>query len=143
MSLSVDGTFFIQLINFAIFFAILNVVFLRPVGKAVAKRRAYIESVTEDYDRYQAEGNTLKAEAQNIRAAARREAEQSMSLSRAKASNESADVAARYGQEASEIVQESDRTVSDELARARAGTERASRALAETILRRALPELAT
>ena len=45
MFLSLDGTFWIQLINFAIFFAILNVVFMRPVGEAIKKRRAYIDSV--------------------------------------------------------------------------------------------------
>jgi F-type H+-transporting ATPase subunit b len=142
MFLSVDGTFFIQLINFAIFFAILNVVFLRPVGKAVAARRAYIESVTEDYDRYQAEGTALKAEAQEIRVAARREAEQGMSLSRAEASNKTADVAAGYAQQASEIVQESNRIVNGELAQARADSQRAGRELADMILQRAIPELA-
>jgi F0F1-type ATP synthase membrane subunit b/b' len=40
MFLSLDGTFWFQLVNFAIFFAILNVVFLRPVGEAIKKRRA-------------------------------------------------------------------------------------------------------
>ena len=33
MFLSLDGTLVVQLINFAIFFALLSVVFLRPVGR--------------------------------------------------------------------------------------------------------------
>jgi len=37
--LSVDGTLVVQLINFAIFFAVLNVVFLKPVAAAIRKRR--------------------------------------------------------------------------------------------------------
>ena len=45
MFLRIDGTFFVQLVNFAIFFAVLNVVFLKPVGAAIRKRREYIESV--------------------------------------------------------------------------------------------------
>ncbi len=51
MFLSLDGTLFVQLVNFAIFFALLNVVFLRPVGRAIAKRREYINSLVSDYER--------------------------------------------------------------------------------------------
>ena len=73
MFLSIDGTFIVQLINFAIFFAILNVVFMRPVSRAIVARREYINSVTNDYDRYQAETKALRTQAESIRAAARRE----------------------------------------------------------------------
>ena len=40
----------VQLINFAIFFAILNVIFLRPVSAAIRRRRAYINSVAADIE---------------------------------------------------------------------------------------------
>lgn len=142
MFLSVDGTLFVQLINFAIFFAILNVLFLRPVGRAIAKRRAYIESVTDDYDRYQAEGNALKAEAHAVLTAARREAEQTASRMRADASNESAEISAEYAQRAAAIVHDADRTVADELGKARKNRVRLTGELAGVILSRALPELA-
>lgn len=143
MFLSVDGTFFVQLINFAIFFAILNFVFLRPVGQAVAQRRAYIESVTEDYDRYQAEGNALKAEAQNIRAAARREAEQRAAESRAEGSNQTAELAGTFAQQASETVQQAHKAVEAELGSARADEPQLVEKLANEILARAVPELVT
>ena len=70
--LSIDGTLVVQLINFAIFFAVLSVVFLRPVATAIARRREYINSLVSDYDRYQANAHDLRAEADGIRAAARR-----------------------------------------------------------------------
>ena len=65
MFLSLDGTLFVQLINFAIFFALLNVVFLRPVGRAIAKRRDYINGLVSDYDRYQDEAQNLREEAES------------------------------------------------------------------------------
>nr|MDQ6929866.1 ATP synthase F0 subunit B [Candidatus Eremiobacteraeota bacterium] len=91
--LSVDGTFWIQLINFAIFFAILNAVFLKPVGRALAKRRAYIDSLREGYDAANGELARLQSEMEGKRAAARREAEATLSKARATASNETAALA--------------------------------------------------
>src|SRR5690242_19900482 len=106
MFLKLDGTFVVQLINFAIFFALLNVVFMRPVSKAIVKRREYINSVTNDYDRYQAEAVSLRTQAESIRAAARREAEAYMAKARAEASNEAAQISAEYGQRSAAIVEE-------------------------------------
>src|SRR5579872_5961076 len=105
MFLKLDGTFFVQLINFAIFFALLNLVFLRPVGRAIAKRRDYINSLVSDYDRYQAEARNLREEAEAIRAAARREAEQSIAAARASASNEAAEISSRYAQQAKSTIE--------------------------------------
>ena len=140
--LSVDGTVFVQLINFAIFFAILNLVFMRPVARAIAKRREYINSVTSDYDRYQAEGTALRTQAEAIRAAARREAEQLAAQARAEASNESAALSTRYAQQASQAVDEARDAVESELQSARSDERRTVAELANEIFARALPELA-
>ena len=48
MLLSLDGTLVVQLINFLIFLVVLNAIFLKPVGEAIAKRRAYIDGVARD-----------------------------------------------------------------------------------------------
>ncbi len=140
--LSVDGTVFVQLLNFAIFFAILNVVFMRPVARAITKRREYINSVTNDYDRYQAEGTALRTQAEAIRAAARREAEQLAAKVRADASNESANVSAQYAQQASEAVQQAQHTVESELETARSRQQRTIKELADEMFARAVPEIA-
>lgn len=140
MFLALDGTFVVQLINFAIFFAILNVVFLRPVGKAIAKRREYINSVTSDYERYQTEGSSLRAQAETIRAGARREAEAAITKARAQASNEAAQIATEYSQRAAQIVQTANETVEGEMQAARASQPQLASELANLVVERTLAE---
>lgn len=138
--LSVDGTLIVQLINFAIFFAVLNVVFLRPVAGAIAERRAYINSLVSDYDRHQAEARSLRAEAEAIRVTARREAEHRVAAARARGSNEAAEIASRYAQQARKIIEDAHATAQAELEAARAGEGEAVRRLAGLMLERVLPE---
>lgn len=140
--LCVDGTAIVQLVNFAIFFAVLTVVFLRPVASAIAKRRAYINGLVADYDRYQEEARGLRAEAESIRAAARREAEHRVSAVRAQASNEAAELSAGYAQQAQSVIEESQKTAQSELDAARAGESGAVRQLADLMLERVIPEAA-
>ncbi|HEY8313312.1 MAG TPA: ATP synthase F0 subunit B [Candidatus Baltobacteraceae bacterium] len=140
MFLSVDGTLVIQLINFAIFFAILNVIFLRPVGKAIRERRAYINSLTNDYDRYQAEAASLRAQAESVRGAARREAEALLTKTRAETSNETAGLSTKYAQQVAHIVESAHQTVAAELQAARAGEQKTVRELADLMLDRAVSE---
>jgi F0F1-type ATP synthase membrane subunit b/b' len=142
MFLKLDGTFVVQLINFAIFFAILNVVFIRPVSRAIVKRREYINSVINDYDRYQAEARELRTQAETVRAAARREAEQLLSQERAKASNEAGAIAAEANAKAAEIMAQAERTVAAELQAARANQPQTVRELADLMVQRALGESA-
>ncbi len=142
MFLSLDGTLFVQLINFAIFFALLNVVFLRPVGRAIAKRRDYINSLVSDYDRYQEEARNLREEAEGIRSAARRGAEHHVAAARAAASNEAAEMSTRYARQAKSMIEEAQRTAETELETARAGEGEAVRRLANVMLDRVVPEAA-
>jgi F0F1-type ATP synthase membrane subunit b/b' len=136
MFLKLDGTFIVQLINFAIFFAILNVVFIRPVSRAIVARRENINSVTNDYDRYQAETTALRTQAESIRAAARREAEAALSKARADASNEAAAIATQYNGQAAQIVEEAERTVAGELQAARVSEPQVVRDLANLMVER-------
>ena len=142
MFLQPDGTFFVQLINFAIFFAILNVVFLRPVGNAIRKRREYINSLTNDYDRYQAEATSLRTQAESVRAAARREAELALAKARGEISNETADLSAQYAQKVTQTVEAAHQTVQGELSAARANESQTVRELADLMLERSLSEVA-
>jgi F-type H+-transporting ATPase subunit b len=142
MFLSLDGTLFVQLINFAIFFALLNLVFLRPVGRAIAKRRAYIDSLVSDYDHYQEEARSLREEASAIRAGARREAEHRISTARAVASNEAAEISGRYAQQARSTIEDAQKTAQAELETAYAGEGEAVRGLANAMLERVIPEAA-
>lgn len=131
-------TLLIQLINFAIFFALLNVLFLRPVGQAIRKRRAYIDAVVSDYAAYQADAKALREQAERIRAQARREAEQKVAKARSEASNASAELGARYAAQVQATVEEASRNAESELERARAGEDRLVRQLAGEMVERTL-----
>jgi F0F1-type ATP synthase membrane subunit b/b' len=130
----------VQLINFAIFFAILNVIFLRPVSAAIRRRREFINSLVSDYDEYQAQAKSLREQAQAVRASARLEAEHRVAAARAAGSNEAAELATRYSQRAAGIVGEAQQTVRGELDEARAGESAAARGIADFMLDRVIPE---
>jgi F0F1-type ATP synthase membrane subunit b/b' len=117
MFLSLDGTFWVQLVNFAIFIAILNVVFLRPVGAAIKKRRAYIDSVRGDLERHEKEALALRAAA-----------EQNAEISK---------LAAESAARAQAVTDEARRTVAAEFESAKAREGELSAQLATTLLSRA------
>ena len=138
MFLLPDGTFWIQLINFAIFFAILNVVFLRPVGDAIKKRREHIEGVQSDYERYAAQAVSSRSEADAKRAAARRDAEDAVAKAKAAAETEGAAHTAVAAEKAQIVVDAARTTVASEMAHARGRENELSQALARTLLERAI-----
>jgi F0F1-type ATP synthase membrane subunit b/b' len=142
MFLSLDGTFWIQLFNFAIFFAILNVVFLRPVGAAIRRRREYIDGVHADYDRHVREAADLRAQAQTQRTAARQTAAEAFNEARSKAIAQAEAVAAHYAGKAGEIVREARATVGAELEQAHQKEAELARALADALFDRAISEVA-
>jgi F0F1-type ATP synthase membrane subunit b/b' len=142
MFLQLDGTFWVQLVNFAIFFAILNVVFLRPVGEAVRKRRAYIDSVLNDDERYAREAKALRAEAESKRVEARREAAEYFASARGEAGAEAAAIAAEHTTVAAELVLQARATVAAETDVARAREPELADVLARKLLRRAVGVLA-
>lgn len=127
-----------QLVNFAIFFALLNVLFLRPVGQAIRKRRVYIDGVVSDYATYQASAKALREQAERVRAEARREAEQAIAKARADASNRAAELSAQYAQQVQGTVEEAQRSANGEYERARANEERLVAQLADVMVERTL-----
>lgn len=141
MFLSLDGTFWVQLINFAIFYAILYVVFLRPVQRAIAKRREYIDGLTHDYDRAQAEANELRAQAEAIRADARRESDHILAAARNEAGNEAARLSSEYAQRVQAIVESAHATVAQEVEAIRPREDAIASELAAQIVGRVLPEI--
>jgi F-type H+-transporting ATPase subunit b len=138
MFLSLDGTAVIQLINFVIFFAILNVVFLRPVGAALKRRREYIDSVQSDLDRYQHQSSVLRAQAESERLAARREAEEKVVRARSEADAEAGRLTADFERAAEEIAGNARDTVEAELTQARLRETELAGVLAQSLLDRAI-----
>jgi F0F1-type ATP synthase membrane subunit b/b' len=141
MFLELDGTFWVQLINFGIFYLILRVVFLDPVGRAVRSRREYIDGVQHAFDAYTREAKELRAEADAKRAAARRAAEERFALARSAANDEAQKIGAEFAGRASGIADEARRTVDAEVAVARTREPELAKALGQTLLDRAVGAL--
>ena len=138
MFLRAAGPVFIQLINFAIFFAVLNVVFLRPVGDAIKKRRAHIDEVQSDLAKYRTIVSTARAEADSRRGAARRDADETIAKARAAAEQEAQLELEGRTSEAQAVIEQSRATVALEASAAKAREGELSAALAKTLLDRAL-----
>jgi F-type H+-transporting ATPase subunit b len=136
--LSIDGTLIVQVINFIAFVVLLNLVFLKPVGAAIAKRRAYIDGLARDIERGQGEVKALRGQAEDRRAAARREAEAAIAKTRAQAQNEALEELAEYQQRAQGLIEDAQREVAAELEAARAKEPQVVDSLAQTLLDRAL-----
>lgn len=138
MFLQLDGTLFVQIVNFIAFVVLLNVVFLRPVGRAIANRRAYIDSIGRDVEAADYEIRSSRAAAEERRLQARRAAETMMAKSRADAQTEAAAVLAEFSAKAAEKVEAARQRVESELAEARTHESEVVASLAETMLQRAI-----
>jgi F-type H+-transporting ATPase subunit b len=140
--LSLDGTLIVQLVNFIVFLAILNAIFFKPVGAAIARRREFIDGLRHDIEQLQSEAKTLRGQAEERRIAARREADELIARARVEAGKQSDVVVTRAQERASDIVASAHAEVDRELERARADEPRIVNALADDILGRALGGLA-
>ena len=138
MFLKIDATLIVQVVNFVLFIVFLNIVFLRPVGAAIAKRRAYIDGLSHDIEAAEADVRSARGAAEERRAAARREAEAAVAKARVAAQNEAAEIVASRQARATEIVEEAQREVGTEIAAARANEDAIVDSIAQTLLERAI-----
>jgi F-type H+-transporting ATPase subunit b len=136
--IELDRTLIVQLINFLVFLIVLNAIFLKPVGAAIAKRRAYIDGVARNIDALEADVKTLGEQAEERRAAARRQADATIAAARSAAQNDAAALAQTYATHAAQLVEEAHATVAREVATAREAEASIVESLAETLLARAI-----
>jgi len=136
--LDINGTFWLQIVNFAIFYAILYVTFIKPVGSALAARRAHIDEVARDRSTSAGRAAHLRAEAEQLRLAARREAAETLARERSAAQSEADRIAATAAGRAQGLVSEAHSVVQSELRVARESEDRLARDLARTLLARAV-----
>jgi F-type H+-transporting ATPase subunit b len=138
MFLSIDATLLVQVVNFVVFIILLNIVFLKPVGAAIAKRRAYIDGLTKDVETAQHDVRSLRTQAEDARAAARRDAESAIVAARADALNGSVELTTEYQARAAAIIAQAHSTVANEVSAARADENRIVEALARDLVDRAV-----
>lgn len=140
MLLQIDGTLVLQLINFAIFFALVNVLFMKPVREAIEKRQAYIAGILADEEAALAQSRTLEGQAEAKRAAARREADARLTKARAEAGAEADDILSQNADVASMHIEKAQQTVAAEVATLREQEPRIVVELSELMLGKALGE---
>jgi F0F1-type ATP synthase membrane subunit b/b' len=134
--LSVDGTFWIQLINFGLFFLILNSLFLKPVVRAVQERRAYIDGVAGDHARYLAQTRKIDDEAAHLTAEARRSAAEVVAEARNEANAEADVLRQEYAHKAQGVVEAARAKLRAETAHAQTQRPALAAGLADLLLRR-------
>jgi F-type H+-transporting ATPase subunit b len=135
--LELNGTLIVQVVNFVVFLAILNAVFARPVGAAIAKRRAYINSLSSDFESLQDDAKALLGQADERRIAARRKAGEMLTASRASASSEAEAIVGEATQKAQGLIDAAHQQVHGEVEAARAQEPALVAALASDMVARA------
>jgi F-type H+-transporting ATPase subunit b len=138
MLLSLDGTLVVQLVNFIIFLVILNAIFLKPVGRSIAARRAYIDKVGADIAQFEYDLKSLRSQADDKRSTARRRADAIVGEARAQAQAEAAQIINEHQVEASVIIAEAQATAGLELVQARMTSGPVIETLAREMLERAV-----
>ncbi|MBV8151468.1 MAG: hypothetical protein JOY59_07920 [Candidatus Eremiobacteraeota bacterium] len=139
--LSLDGTFWIQIINFFIFYAILNAVYIRPAAAALRKRRAYLDSVAAEYEAALRAQRDVRGQIESVRGEARREADQRIAGRRAEAQREADRIVIEGQAQAAKIAEDAHRSVEEELRMARRDEDAVVADLAESLLSRAVGAL--
>jgi F-type H+-transporting ATPase subunit b len=140
--LTLNGTLWVQIINFIVFLAIMNAIFFRPVGTAIAKRRAYIDGLADDIAQLQHNAKELHTQADERRAQARRETEEAIAHERVEIGREADAIVIAAQGEAAQIAARAQVAVATELTNAQADEERLVDALANEMLRRAIGAVA-
>jgi F-type H+-transporting ATPase subunit b len=140
--LSLDGTLIVQLVNFIVFLVILNEIFMKPVGAAIARRRAYIDGLMHDMEQLQRDAKELRGQAEARRLAARREAEEAIARARVAAAQEADALVVAAQSRAGEVTKLAHAEVAKEVAAARSQEGRVVGLLANEMLNRALGDVA-
>ncbi|MDB5039359.1 MAG: putative synthase chain AtpF [Candidatus Eremiobacteraeota bacterium] len=140
--LSLDGTLIVQLVNFIVFLVILNEIFMKPVGAAIARRRAYIDGLMHDMEQLQRDAKELRGQAESRRLAARREAEEAIARARVAAAQEADALVVAAQSRAGEVTKLAHAEVAKEVAAARSQEGRVVGLLANEMLNRALGDVA-
>ena len=139
--LSIDGTFWLQIINFFIFYWILNIVYIRPASAALRKRREYIDSVVAEFDAARKTAAQLRAQADERLAEGRRDGDHAAATIRSEAMQRAEEIATKAQAEFSALVEEAQKTAERETAAARLHADKLAKELADNMLSRTVGAL--
>jgi F-type H+-transporting ATPase subunit b len=118
MLLTIDGTFLVQILNFVVFWVLLNIVFIAPTKAAIEERMRLIAATQREAREFQARAAVLQAEADALIDAARRRTDEIMREAAGRAATESHDIDRKASEEASASVALAHAAVASERAHA-------------------------
>jgi F-type H+-transporting ATPase subunit b len=138
MLLSLDGTFLVQILNFIVFWALLNYVFIRPTRRAIEERQRFVARQREEADRFATEAKAMQAQAEAILDEARRSTDETMRAAASHVSDEAHAIDRTASEEAAGTIALAHATVASERAAAIAKQGPFVDELAHTMAQRAL-----
>lgn len=137
MLLSIDGTFLVQILNFILFWVLLNYLFVGPTRRAIEERRSYVEGLYREGDDLAAKATALKAQADGILTEARRRTEEAMRAAAGQAADEVHTIERKATEEAAATMQLAHGTVANERQQALAKQQAFVTELARSMVERA------
>ncbi len=118
MLLSIDGTFIVQILNFVVFWTLLNIVFIRPTRRAIEARQRAIDEVNRAAEADRARAEELRARAAAQLQEARRRSEELLRSASVRAAEEAQGIDRRASADAAASVQLAHAMVASERAQA-------------------------
>ena len=118
MLLSIDGTFLVQILNFVVFWLLLNIVFIAPTRRAIEERLRLIATTQRESRELHERAAALQAEADALIDAARRRTDEIMREAAGRAAAESHDIERQASEEAAASVALAHAAVASERTRA-------------------------
>src|ERR1700730_8342085 len=100
MLLTIDGTFLIQILNFVLFWVLLNFVFIAPTRRAIEERMRLIALQQREVQEVRGRAAARKAEADSLIDAARRRTEEVMREAAARAAAQVHELESKTAEEA-------------------------------------------
>ncbi|HEY5093615.1 MAG TPA: ATP synthase F0 subunit B [Candidatus Eremiobacteraceae bacterium] len=118
MLLSIDGTFLAQMLNFVVFWLLLNFVFIAPTRRAIEERMRLIDEQHREAQTLRARAAALKAEADTLFDASRRRTDEIMREAAARAAEQVHEIERKSNDDAAASVTLAHATVALERAQA-------------------------
>jgi len=118
MLLTIDGTFLVQILNFVVFWVLLNYVFIAPTRRAIEERLRLIAATQRESRELRERAAALQAEADALIDAARRRTEEIMREAATRAAAASHDIERKASDEAAASVALAHAAVASERAHA-------------------------
>src|SRR5579863_4654535 len=138
MLLSIDGTFLIQILNFVVFWMLLNWLFIAPTRRAIEARQRIIAQQYAEAEAFRKQAEALQAEADGILDAARRSTAESLRDASGRAAADAHEIERRAAADATATVQLAHATVGAERADAVRRQQPLVNDLAQAMVQRAI-----